>query len=313
MVESLAAVCAGGRLPVPLLSTSELAALASGLLWAIGVILFARAGQHIAPLPLNLFKNAISLVFLLPLMLLVDGGVAAGWDLATWSAVAISGVLGITIADTFFFAALNRLGAGLNAIVDCMYFPAMVAVAAVALDEAVGLGDVFGGGLVIAGVLLSSPIGRSHGSHQARGVVVGIVLGTLGMVLVAVSVALLDDVLAREPALSVTACRLAVASMALLPLNLTSAGAPATLRRLARPGPLWRHAVPAAVVGGALAMWAWLAGFGGGDVSRVAVLNQLSTIWIAVLAVVFLREPTTRRRLLALGLAFGGVLMVMTG
>ena len=37
--------------------------------------------------------------------------------------VLVSGALGIGIADTLFFKCLNTLGAGLTAIIDCLYSP----------------------------------------------------------------------------------------------------------------------------------------------------------------------------------------------
>jgi drug/metabolite transporter (DMT)-like permease len=140
-----------------------------------------------------------------------------------------------------------------------------------------------------------------------------VTFGALGMLLVALGVALIDGVLRSQRVLDVTAWRLLFGTLALLPLNLLSPGRRQAVSRLARPGPLWRHAVPAAVLGGALAMWAWLAGFAAADLSRAAVLNQLSTVWIYLLAVLFLGEALTARGVLALSLAFGGALLVMTG
>ncbi len=41
----------------------------------------------------------------------------------SWVLLSLSGFLGITLADLFFFIALNRLGAGMAAIVECLYLP----------------------------------------------------------------------------------------------------------------------------------------------------------------------------------------------
>jgi drug/metabolite transporter (DMT)-like permease len=133
------------------------------------------------------------------------------------------------------------------------------------------------------------------------------------MGLVAIGVALVDDVLAREPLLPATAYRLLFGMLALVPLNLASARHRQTMASLVRPSGRWRYALPASIVGGALAMWAWLAGFAMADIARAAVLNQLSTIWIFVLAVPFLGEELTVRRVVALAVSFGGALLVLTG
>jgi drug/metabolite transporter (DMT)-like permease len=47
------------------------------------------------------------------------------------------------------------------------------------------------------------------------------------------------------------------------------------------------------------------------DVSRAALLNQLSTIFIFVLATIFLREALTTRRVIAIILACIGALLVV--
>lgn len=294
------------------LESGEVWALASGLFWAIGVVLFARAGERIPPLPLNLFKDVVSLLFFLPLLLLLEGGLVPAWDPRTWLLLALSGFIGITLADTLFFMSLNRLGAGLNAVVDCLYYPAMVSVAFVVLGEPVRAVDVVGGALVVAGILVGS-VSRPAPGRDRRDIVAGILLGALGMLLVALGVAAVDGVLARESVLGVTAYRLLFGTLALIPLNLALPRHRRVLADLARPSPLWRHALPASVVGGALAMWAWLEGFARADIAPAAVLNQLSTIWIFLLAVAVLGEPATRRRVAALALAFGGALLVMLG
>lgn len=51
----------------------------------------------------------------------------------------------------------------------------------------------------------------------------------------------------------------------------------------------------------------WLAGFKYTDASVASILNETSSIFILVLAAVFLREPLRRRSLLGVGLTFGGV------
>jgi drug/metabolite transporter (DMT)-like permease len=56
-------------------------------------------------------------------------------------------------------------------------------------------------------------------------------------------------------------------------------------------------------------MLAWLAGFKYTLVSVAAILNQLATIFTFVLAAIFLKEPVTLSRLVAIALAATGALM----
>jgi len=57
-------------------------------------------------------------------------------------------------------------------------------------------------------------------------------------------------------------------------------------------------------------MIVWIGGMKFIDVHRAALLNQLSAIFIFVFAVIFLKEPLTRRRLIAISLAATGAFLV---
>ena len=51
----------------------ELFALGSAMVWALAVILFRRSGETLPPFELNLFKNLVGLVLLVPTILLFEG------------------------------------------------------------------------------------------------------------------------------------------------------------------------------------------------------------------------------------------------
>mgnify|MGYP000559035129 CR=1 FL=1 len=74
-----------------------------------------------------------------------------GPDLMT---IAGSGVIGIVVADTLFHASLNRIGAGLNGIVNSLYPPFTTVFAFAILGERLTAGDLVGLGLVVAVVNL---------------------------------------------------------------------------------------------------------------------------------------------------------------
>lgn len=88
----------------------EIAALMAAFCWAIATVLYRRAGLSISPMLLNLYKGIIATVFL----------VVGLWCVGSWLPVSVeepalvililSGVIGIGIGDTAFFAALNGLG-----------------------------------------------------------------------------------------------------------------------------------------------------------------------------------------------------------
>jgi drug/metabolite transporter (DMT)-like permease len=291
-----------------LLGPGELLSLACGVLWAFAVILFKRSGEDAPPLALNLFKGIVSLVVFFPLLFLF-GEPAADWPAEVWAYLAISGVLGISVADTLFFMALNRLGAGLNAVVDCLYFPFMAVASFLALGNRLTFLGYVGGGLVVAAVLLGS-VTRPPPGRTRKDLVTGILLGVVGMALLPASVVLIKPILLGDSALTATTFRLSVGTGALALPVLFGPDRRAFLGML-RPAPVWRTALPASVIGGAFAMWAWIEGYRLiEDPSLAAILHQLSTIWIFLLAGLFLREPFTPRRVVAVIVAFGGVLLV---
>jgi drug/metabolite transporter (DMT)-like permease len=291
--------------------SGELLALLSGLLWAVAVMFFKKTGDELAPLPLNLFKSAVSLLLLVPAMLASGSPLLPEVSGREWLLVAISGVLGIAVADTLFFAALNRLGAGLTAVVDCLYSPAMIGLAIVFLGDRLTLRASIGAVLVVSAVFLGTATRPIEGRTR-RDLVVGALLGTVGMVTLAVSIVVIKPILVGEKVLWFSTARLAIGTLPLLPLIFLR-GEGAELAAIFRPSRLWATAVPACVLGGGLAMVAWIGGMTLLFVSSSAILNQLSTIFIFVLAAVVLKEPLTRRRMAAVALAFAGAILVITG
>ncbi|MCT0199778.1 DMT family transporter [Synechococcus sp. CS-1325] len=93
-------------LPSLVASTGVLAALAAALCWALASSLWRRLPTSLSSAQLNLLKNLLALAVQLPLVLLGLWHVQPG-------AVALllaSGVVGIALGDSFYFAALRRLG-----------------------------------------------------------------------------------------------------------------------------------------------------------------------------------------------------------
>jgi drug/metabolite transporter (DMT)-like permease len=107
----------------------EMCALGAALAWALAVMCFKRSGERISPVALNLFKNAVAIV-LLAVTLVVTAAYARGdgtrgldvlltASMADVLTLAVSGIIGISIADTLFFRGLNLCGVGLVSVVDC--------------------------------------------------------------------------------------------------------------------------------------------------------------------------------------------------
>jgi drug/metabolite transporter (DMT)-like permease len=104
------------------------AGLAAAFCWALSSLLWRRLPTSLSAARLNLLKNLLAVALLLPLVLLLP------WRASPWSLLLLilSGVLGIALGDTLFFAALRRLGTRRTLTIDAGG-PAVTALAGVAL------------------------------------------------------------------------------------------------------------------------------------------------------------------------------------
>ncbi|MCW8800724.1 MAG: EamA family transporter, partial [Desulfobacter sp.] len=73
----------------------------------------------------------------------------------------------------------------------------------------------------------------------------------------------------------------------------------------------WLNAFPATVSGNYIALLLWVAGMKYTTASRAGVLNQMSTIFLFILATVWLKEKMTAQRLAAILLAIAGAYLVI--
>jgi drug/metabolite transporter (DMT)-like permease len=157
----------------------QTAALLTALTWASALVLFKRSGEHVPPIGLNLFKNTIALVLLgatLPVFMAFDSGHAlaalAGFDDSQLLILALSGIIGIALADTLLFHGLNLIGVGLLSIIDCAYSPAILLCAWLLLGEVpAGVLPYVGGALILGGVFTASA--HPHRQTHARPVLLG--------------------------------------------------------------------------------------------------------------------------------------------
>jgi len=290
----------------------HLCALLSGLGWAFAVILFKKSGEQIPPPVLNLYKGIVASLIFLPLLLVFSRDVVAMWPSRVWWLILVSAVIGITISDTLFFMALNRLGAGMNAVVDCVYAPAMTLMAMLFLRERPTFWILVGGSLILAGIFVGGMTRPGPGCER-RHLVSGFLYGAAAMVTVAASVVIMKPWFTTENLIPITTLRLVVGSLFLLPPVLAHRRYRESFFALLRPSRLWWYALPGSILGGALAMLLWIAGFTLLDMTTASILNQVSTIYIFILATVILKEPLTARRTAAIALALIGALVVILG
>ena len=283
----------------------EACSIGAALSWAGGVIVYKRLGESLPPLQLNLIKNVLVLGMIVPTVLLVHGATAPILPTQAILLTLVSGVLGIAIADTLYFRALNTLGAGRMGIVGNFYSPFVIVLSFVFLGERLNGLQLVGFALVSGGVLIVSshdPQRRLSKADLRRGAAFGV----CAVLLMASAIVMVKRVLEGQPLLWIVLLRLIGGVIGMLaifawrrePLPLPGRTA-ARLR--------WPLLVLAAFLGQYVSMVLWMAGYKYTAASVAAVLNETASVFIVLLAALFLHEGLDRRRIAGVTCTLSGV------
>lgn len=159
----------------------EIAALSAAALWAFATLMFGRLGKQLSPLVLNLIKGSMAIGFIV-LTLLVRQQLLASLPIGSVGLLLVSGVVGIGLGDTAYFATVNALGARRALLLE-MLAPLMSALMAlVFLQEQLSAIAWLGMALTLAGIVWvvseRSPQ-IDMGPASARGIMLG-VMAALG-------------------------------------------------------------------------------------------------------------------------------------
>jgi drug/metabolite transporter (DMT)-like permease len=288
----------------------EFFALAAAVTWASAVILFKKAGEKVHPLALSFFKSTLALVLFFLTMLLVKEPLLRDIPTSHYVLFIASGIIGIGVCDTVFFTSLNIIGAGLSAIVGCLYSPSIITMSVLFLGESLTVVQIIGATLIVSAVASATRARVPGGLSRAR-LLYGILLGVVAILANAVGIVMIKPLLNTYPILWVTEIRLIGGVASLAVVLLAWKGRDQLLATLLSGNR--RYTLLGSIAGAYFAMILWLAGMKFTQASTAAVLNQTSNIFVFALAALFLREPITRLRLLAIGLGATGVIMATLG
>jgi drug/metabolite transporter (DMT)-like permease len=128
----------------------ELAALTAASIWAASATLYGQIGKQVAPLTLNLTKGLLAIGYLIITMLLTGEQLMIAP--AQWWPLFVSGLVGIAWGDTFFFMALNSIGARLTLLISVLSPVITALMASIYLGERLALVNCVGIALSVAGV-----------------------------------------------------------------------------------------------------------------------------------------------------------------
>jgi len=299
--------------PFPL--AGELAALVSSVLWAGAGIVFRTMRGRVPPVAVNLAKNATASVGLVLVLWIWQGSPwPTAMPLDAQAILFLSGILGLTICDTYFLRAMMEIGPRRATLV-MLLAPVLIFLGALLppfsqLDRVAHAGPWIGLALAVAGVWLATgevSSGDYDPAHHRRGVrdaLLAALFQAIGFLL-----ARLGFDRGADP-IPGAAVRLVAGTVGLLLVGLLT-------RRLV----VWGRALSAPGIAKTLAITAFFGTFlgiglnqcgiaWGHSTGAVAVVNSLSPVWLIPLSTIWLGEKHGPRAWLSTLLALCGVALL---
>ena len=285
----------------------ELYSISAAACWGLGVVFYKQLGDRLPPMALNLLKNAIVLALMLPSVWFAHGlslPELSAWQLAL---TALSGFLGISIADTLYFRALNTLGAGRIGVLGNLFSPFVILLSFLFLGERLTLLQFGGFVLVMSGVVLVNQrqVTETLEPAQLRR---GLLMGLAAIALNAGGIVMIKPVLEHAPFFWVALIRMVAAVLRMMWVWRLL---PPRHRIASWRAVPWRLLILSAVIGQYLAMLFWLAGYKYTSASIASILNETASIFILLFAWLLLKEPVGRRKLMGVACTFCGVAVML--
>ena len=283
------------------------AALASSASWALGSILFKRLGETLSPLAMTLAKGTVSII-LIGVVLCFMG--FSELTLEPLLLLAASGVLGIAVADSLFFEALQDLGPHALAVLMMLGMVITPIMAVLFLGESPTLLAWTGIALVVAGI--GVVLHAKFAGDEERSSFRGAILGTLSVICMAVSMIIAKKGLASISAMQATFIRMVAGTVGMLLCGILMGRLGKWMLPFREPRLFGLFVLSVCVVtfGG---FWLSLVAIKYVDVSIAYTLNSTEPLFILPLAVLILKERITLRALLGTVVALGGIACLCLG
>jgi len=290
----------------------EILALTVAVVWASAVILFKKTGEKVHPIGLNLFKNVLAFVlFIFTLLFFKIDFYNPDASLNDYNLIIMSGIFGIGLGDTLFFMCLNRLGAGLTAIVDCFYAPIIISLSFIFLGESLSWIQLFGVVLIIAAILAAT-YKKTKEPVDQKNLILGIIFGITALVSMGIGVIMIKPILNDYSLLWITELRLLGGILILVPIVIFHPHKYSILKSIFNTQQR-SNMIIGSFLGAYLSMIIWLGGMKFTQVSTASALNQTTNMFIFIFAAIFLKEKITTQKTIGIVLALIGAVLVTFG
>jgi len=289
----------------------ETLALITAVSWALAVIFYRLAGQHLTPIAYTLFKSLITILLLLLTLVFLDQSIDfSAWTPVEFLLIAASGILGVTLGDVLYVASVNRIGAGMTSIIDCLYTPLMVFFAATVFSESLSGPEIFGGCLVLGSVLMIGIMRDSHPDFSNPEFKKGIFLGVVAQLCMVLAIVTIKNLLNESSLLPIMTLRYIIGTAPLL-LFLSKKQHREDFKTAFRFNRVATWSIAGTLLGSYISTLAWFGGFQYEAAGRIAILHQSSTAFLILFATLLLKEKITLLRFAAISLALSGALIVV--
>jgi len=259
----------------------------------------------------NLYKNLVAVLCLIVAILIVAPPVPQ--DTRAMFLLALSGVIGITIGDTAFFAALKYLGAQVSSATQCIAPPVSALLAAWAFGEVLSPIEMAGLTLTLFAVTAIIYFGKKDGaqlSHLSRrDLTYSVGLASVSALCQALGVVIARQAFQEVHVLHGTLLRMGPAVVILILSGLVSVQGTGLRQVMAKPNDAVRLAL-AAVIGAFCGLVLLSIGTKYAKAGISSALSSTYPIWIIPFARLYLGEKGNWQSIVCTVVAVGGIALM---
>lgn len=289
-------------------------ALLTAITWAFAVIYYQKSSNQYSTQAIKIFHNGVAAVVFGLIAIIQSKTLWPRLSHFEWLLLISSAVLGITLGDTLYLASIKRIGAGTQALLDCLYSPIVIALALIFFDEQLSAQSLVGASLILSAILMSQrPEGVRALTISRREWGLGFLMGIGSQITMALCIIVIKDLLLRHDIALLTAHRYVIGTLCLAGLALVRGSSVNEMLAVFRFEKKILNSLWGCLLGPVIATWCWFAGYKYTLAGRAAIYNQLSTIFILILAYFWFGEKLTKRRQISVVMAVLGGLLVADG
>ncbi|MAX09348.1 MAG: hypothetical protein CMG13_00590 [Candidatus Marinimicrobia bacterium] len=293
----------------------ETAAISAAICWSFAVIIFRSASKELSPFLITALKNSIALIlftlffltFNMPLWIDV-------FSVSDYIKIIISGLLGMGIGDVLFIYALSKIGANRVAIINS-FEPAVIYIFSITmLGTILTIQQLIGFIIVISSMMIIA-YEKDSDDIEPHIKKTGMLLQILAVTLSSFGIVLIKPVLNKingnmEVQIWITTFRLFPGFIVAWIVFLFQKNKLQLLKPLKKSKNLWKIILGSGI-GTFVALSFWIIGYSYIEKPPIAsIIGQTSVIFITILAWIILNEKISRIRLISMGIAITGVLLI---